>query len=55
MTPPGSADRIVLIQTTWALSTSPSVRLVAYTPVGPENLAAARESIDRCRAAEPLA
>jgi hypothetical protein len=53
--PPGSTDRIGFIQTTWALSTSPGVRFVAYSPDGPENLVAARDCIDRYAAVEQRA
>lgn len=50
--PPGARDRIGFIQSTWALSTSPGVRFVTYSPDGPENFAAARQCIDRYAAAQ---
>jgi transcriptional regulator with XRE-family HTH domain len=48
--PPGSDTWISFIQTTWAHSTSPGVRFVAYAPDGPENLAAAQALIGAYRA-----
>jgi transcriptional regulator with XRE-family HTH domain len=53
--PPGSAERIGFIQSTWSLSTSPGVRFVTYSPDGPQDMAAARACIEGYRAAHPAA
>ena len=47
--PPGFDGPIEFTQTTWALSTAPGVRLVAYVPIGPDNLHAVADCIGRYR------
>ncbi len=47
--PPGFDRPIEFNQTTWALSTESGVRLVAYTPTGADELAAAMDCIRRYR------
>ena len=45
VTPPACGRTIEFVQSTWALSTSPGLRLVVYTPDGPENAELVRECV----------
>jgi transcriptional regulator with XRE-family HTH domain len=45
VTPPAYGKPIVFLQTTWAFSTAPNIRLVVYAPNGDENLARSGECI----------
>ena len=45
VSPPGSGMTIGFVQSTWALSTSPGLRLVVYAPDGPASAALVHECI----------